>query len=1193
MSQTTPVGKISSITDSEMMPNFQASSTVSCRHPVSTVHDSHGNPAVFSIGTDGQLWVCFRDREAPTGWRQASLGEGPLAGLQVTAFDTTQVFTGEYAISLAVAPPEGQTSSPVYFTGWLMNDFTGTDWASFANNWVRRDPDIPVDVNALSAGTEPVTNAVATSILMGNQGNADKPAAIIVVVQEGPDANHYFVNADPSSELWSWAVYPLPGNPDRILGIAFGYVSAGPGVFGTYVLYEIGGTPQLYFVGAVSPVADQAPYTQELDVDPAAECLAALADPAAPHYSNLYVGGAAGIDFYAYQTQTKSKKAGGGAGVRIIDADATHAISQIQLAQDAANVSIWMLDPSTQVLWYSSGPQGGGDPSAWETPVSLQQHVSHISVLRQPVRRANQLVSVLSDNTLNYQWQDPATSLWRGEDVPLQDAGAARQFTSYTTAIHFEDEAHTPMIGMTVLLTSSQWTYVTINGYAWELSPDSPVEVQTDASGSLTIIAPTLTIGTPVYHVQPKPQAGSAPDNLNPAAKVVDRLANVTAADLQTRFPELDEDTADFGAETITKLVDYLRGLPTDGSNADGSQPVSQLPDMIWGGDLSSGTLVVQDSETLLSVAPPSIPQAKRTATASFNVVDTVEDIAGDVLHALETGIEEIGEFLFSMAKGVLRFAVKIAGKWLHFVVASIGAALELINWVIYKVLGIDLLQILKWLGFIFDWGDIVDTHKVFTNIARQSMKALQNDLTAFQKGVDSALDRFLEMIDEMGDEPLLPPDSAYASASVNAAVNEQLAKSAGSPSINATLYGASGSFTSYQIMHGGILNGAAPESEAPEEPIRDFIENTLIPAMEEIAGEVSAAYQTLIRDYGSGTLTFGEALGVITKSLAESLVEFIRIVVDGLFAIAELILKAADDILFGEIKIPLLTALYEFVTDGSEMSLVDGLSLLASIPTTIFYKIASGKAPFPDGSFGLDNANSLGEILAILNGATAKTRSTMMAPSDAQSGDSYEHSKIYSQVGGVVSIITGFLNGLVKLVQIVTKGKSKFIDIFVLGLQAIYMAATIPIDQGDDMIQSCANVVYIFNSIDTGLQALIFGFSRGVEPAMVESLGVVELFIAVANLVIYSGVFTRKIRLGKEEDNDRDTAIDTVTYVQYLMSALATGTGGATAIFGDNVPEAEIPLLILSATFVFSAAILGCGRAVYTLRNDIHYAFA
>lgn len=80
MSQTTPVGKISSITDSEMMPNFQASSTVSCRHPVSTVHDNHGNPAVFSIGTDGQLWVCFRDREAPTGWRQASLAKVPLPG---------------------------------------------------------------------------------------------------------------------------------------------------------------------------------------------------------------------------------------------------------------------------------------------------------------------------------------------------------------------------------------------------------------------------------------------------------------------------------------------------------------------------------------------------------------------------------------------------------------------------------------------------------------------------------------------------------------------------------------------------------------------------------------------------------------------------------------------------------------------------------------------------------------------------------------------------------------------------------------------------------------------------------------------------------------------------------------------------------------------------------------------------------
>lgn len=349
MSQPMPVGAIVSQTDSELMPNYQASSTVSALHPIGTVHDQTGDPAIFSIGSDQQLWVCFRDGDEPTGWRQVSLDGGLPSGTQVAAFDTTQVSTGAFAIALATKPSGGQTSSVVYFTGWLSNDFKGTDWSAFADNWTRRDPEIPTNPDALGEGCQPVANAVATDILMGSQGSADKPAAIIVVVQEAPSANHYFVNGDPSSTLWSWTVYPLPENPDRILDIAFGYVPAGPGVFGTYVLYEIGGTRELYFVGATAPVADQNPYNLKLDVDPTAECLASLADPVAPHYSNLYVGGT-GIDFYAHQTQTLGAAIGGGVGVRIPGSDTIPAISQVEVAQDSENISIWMLSPSTQVL---------------------------------------------------------------------------------------------------------------------------------------------------------------------------------------------------------------------------------------------------------------------------------------------------------------------------------------------------------------------------------------------------------------------------------------------------------------------------------------------------------------------------------------------------------------------------------------------------------------------------------------------------------------------------------------------------------------------------------------------------------------------------------------------------------------------------------------------------------------------------
>lgn len=1178
MSQSMPVGAIVSQTDSELMPNYQASSTVSALHPIGTVHDQTGDPAIFSIGNDQQLWVCFRDGDEPTGWRQVSLDGGLPSGTQVAAFDTTQVSTGEFAIALATKPSGGQTSSVVYFTSWLSNDFKDTDWSAFADNWTRRDPEIPTNPDALGEGSQPVANAVATDILMGSQGSADKPAAIIVVVQEGPSANHYFVNGDPSSTLWSWTVYPLPENPDRILDLAFGYVPAGPGVFGTYVLYEIGGTRELYFVGATAPVADQNPYNLKLDVNPAAESLASLADPVAPHYSNLYVGGT-GIDFYAHQTQTIG---GGGVGVRIPGSDTIPAISQVEVAQDSANISIWMLSPSTQVLWYTTGPQPeGSDPGEWSAPLTLQQHVAHISALRHPTRHANQLVSALSNNELHYQWQDPATTLWRDDGIPLQDAGVAREFPSYTSVIHFEDEKQNPMIDMSVALTSSQWGYVTINGYLWELSPNDPVEVRTDSLGNLTIIAPTVTLGTPVYHVKAKPQAGSEPANLNPAAKAIQKLSQIrTAQDLLDQFPDLDQDAAEFGAKSISTLTDYIAGLPADGSSADGSQPANPLPNQIWGGDLSSGRLEIRAPETLLMSAPASIRGAM--STTQFSVVDTVEDIAGDVLHALESGIEAIGEFVFSVVKGVVRFAVKILGRWFHFVVKTISAALKLISWV-FKILKIGLKAIIEFLGFIFAWDDIVETHKVFTNIARQTMNMLRDELPALQTRIDSAFDRIVGAVDSLGSEPLLPPDSKYASLSIDQ-IATQTTKSASSEGTDSTLYSAGGTFATYQILHGGILNGPAPEYGTGPQSIKDFIDDTLIPTLKEITDEIRTACQTLVRDYEAGTLTIGEVVGLLTKTLVETVVELLKTIVDGLFAIAGTLLDLLDNILFGEIQIPLLTPLYELVAGGSKMSVVDGFSLLASIPTTIFYKLVAFEAPFADGTGGLDTADSFKEILAILDGASGKVDTTAMALSE----DTHDElAKIYSQVGGGIALLTSFVNSLATTVQVVSEGQMKFPAKISMGVLLLYMAGSIPFRQEDEIQQELADFVYLGNAIDTMIEAVLF-FSPGVaEPEELIFKGGYELLMAMGDLMSYTVAFADKLQLA-ESDNEAHWDIE--TYAQNVVYLVSVTTGAVATIAGDENPEVEVPALVVKLGTQWVTTIMGLFRAAHTITQDVRY---
>jgi len=1186
---TSPQGGVTLRCASDLMPNFQASTTVSVFHPIHAVHDTRGNPAIFSIGSDHQLWVTFQDRAAPTGWRQVVLTDGLPAGTQVSAFDTTQVFDGEFAIAIATAPASGGSNSDVYYTGWLSNDFTSftdTDWCGFSGEWNLRTAEIPNDPDAPASGSQALSGAVATGVLMGNQGTADKPAAIIVVTDEGSDANHYFVNADTTSSDWSWAVYPLPENPDQILDIAFGYLPAGPGVFGSYVLYEIGGTTELYFVGAVAPVLDQAEYNLKLEVDPAATCLGVLADTTVPHYSNLYVGGNNGVDVYPYHTQTLGKALGGGIGTRIVPIGSEQNISQLALAQDSDSVAIWMLDAATQKLWYVTGAQGAA-PGAWTAAIALQEHVAHICALRQPSRRANQLISATSDNRLGYQWQDPATTLWRATDIPLGDAGAARQFPSYTSTLHFEDAAQNAMANMEVALTSSQWGYVTVNGYVWELSPDTPVTTTTDSGGNLTIVAPTVTLGTPVYHARPKPETDA--HNINPADNAIQRLAAVQSAqDLLDQFPDMDPDAAELGAKTLSTLTQYMASLPDDGSNADGSQPISPLPDQLWGGDMSSGSLAVynDNAEVLLATAPPSTQLFMRTA--QLDVVDTLESAAGDVLHAMEAGIEAIGEFVFAVAEGVVRFAVKIAGQWFHFLLASIGAVLELINWVIYQLLGIDLEKILKWLGFLFEWDDIVDTHKVFTNIAHQSMDMLCNKLPDVQARIDQVFNQILAKTDSLGQHPLMAADSPYASVQIRDVATSTSSDAANSDGVNSALYSAGGSFASYQALHGGILDGPAPEYGSGDDTIRNFVDNTLIPQLQKMTQEIETAFQTLMADYQAGTLTVGEVVGVVTKTLVETVVEIVQVIVDGLFTVADTLLSTLDSLLFDEIDIPLLTSLYEWLTDNSKMSLVDGLSLLAAIPSTIFYKTVAGEAPFANGSQGLDSADSFAEILAILNGGAAAKTTTMAVRTTQLDVTDVDIGTVYSQAGGSVVILTGFINSFINMGQALTENQLKFASKLAMGTQLLYMAGSIPFNQDDDLQQGLSDLVYLGNVIDTLIQGAMFFSPRATEPEEIALKGGYDLLKAIGELIAYVVSFVDKLEIADQQGDDTEWIIE--TFVQNILVVIATATGAIGAVAGDENPEVELPAFAITGGLQFLIATLGLVRAVDTIENDIRY---
>jgi hypothetical protein len=98
----------------------------------------------------------------------------------------------------------------------------------------------------------------------------------------------------------------------------------------------------------------------------------------------------------------------------------------------------------------------------------------------------------------------------------------------------------------------------------------------------------------------------------------------------------------------------------------------------------------------------------------------------------------------------------------------------------------------------------------------------------------------------------------------------------------------------------------------------------------------------------GGNSLSVGEILQKLGVDVLIGLIDVIRNVVVGLIAEGALILQDLKTFNY-KINIPIFSVLYKkFISGGTDLTVLDGLSMLLTIPITIFGKLMTGKA-LPD----------------------------------------------------------------------------------------------------------------------------------------------------------------------------------------------------------------------------------------------------
>lgn len=1199
-------GPVNLISQSDLMPNFAASSPVSAASPIASILDADGNLAVFSIGTDGELWIVRRDPVSPTGWSQFDFTHGLGGNVCVNAFDVAQAESGEFAIAVALAPANDGGNSPVYLTAWLSNTPDETDWENFANNWIPRPANCLTNPQDSTQGTTPVTDGDVSELHMGAAEDTSIPPLVVVFTQS---ASCYLINGDDADTTWSWAVMSLPTDATDVQDLAFGYFNKGGGVFGLYLLYTLNGVSELIFSTLPVPLGtDTSPVAFHLTPPVGAVCLASLRDPKTG-FTNLFVGGA-GVTFYNYKKQTIKNDP----GVSIVVAGDRPAINDLILAQDQTSVSLWALAGgdrandgtyTNQILYYTSGPQPNGGEGDWNVPMALQNHVNQVCAARSPDRQVNELVTALSNDTLACQWQDSATTLWRSTAIPLQDLSGEpiEPFSSYTTHLHFSDDNQTPLPGLNASLTASQWTWATINGFLYQLGPDSPVSVKTDSMGNLTIITRTKTISTPIYQVN---AADADLGCVNPADNAIAGLSKIKGgSDLKSvQLPDnssllpagTPDDTADFAALCIANLTAAISQLPADGSAAtDPGPPGSVPPDQVWGGTMDGNSLsACSNSEVALEVLPSSLRAAMTGET--YDAVGFVEGVAGDVLRCVETGIAEVEALVCSIVQGVVRIAFKIAGEWVYIILRAIGDVLEAINWVI-SMIGIAIEKVVEWLGFIFCWDDILTTQAVLNNMALQTLRMVEASVGNIKTTIDNAVEGITGDLPTLPDHPSL--ELTFDKVVAQAQPRTENAQAANDFFTNS----AGGNFINYQILHGGALSAPSAGRGSGDSSWTDLVQNSLVPLLQDIDAEFAELIDTLVKGIQDGTLTIPQVVGLITKTLAETAVEVLAALVDVLATVAEAILKELENILFSPVDIPLLSGLYKWATKGESMTLAGGLALLAAIPSTIAYKLIAGEAPFANGTGGLDT-DSWDQIFELPGGAGNPNGIVLSV--GASHGEYADYFETYTRVGGLVDVGCGVIGEALTLLDMASEDSVQCFAYLGLAVTAIDLAVTVPVDKNRGQ-RALGSLVWGITAAGGLIQGLIYLIptpkdAKGnpvKEPLIPESGPLKGARLAPINEVVVGGysvvacvielidaVLSVDLEMLKDDRGDR--IMDLVKVFENVGSASCTGANGLAAIAGDENPEFEVPFALGACAAQTKAVILGLVRD-YDAITDQH----
>ena len=610
---------------------------------------------------------------------------------------------------------------------------------------------------------------------------------------------------------------------------------------------------------------------------------------------------------------------------------------------------VFAISTDRHLYYVAQTKERNGD---WDQVIEMIPEKQFVSV--ETVSLADGVVfalGVTTDNLLYSLFKDPETGQWMTGVVEYQATHNIVEVNTYTTEITITDLSGTARPGALVKVWAENTTEATINGRSYFLDPVTHVPCTSNAAALVSVVVETSSLYAPMlkYWTEFMPEGTYA--LAEPNWRIQRQLRVVTGETLDKEFG------ITVGDAIAPYINDAMSLVPTrskggafyyQGEGFPNHVDASAIAGRPFQLDFSSGRPVYR---TLTAQEVADI--TARTATLpDLGDADWLDDL-GDLVQGVIDDVVSVATITVDAVKDGVRAVMDLVMQGVHYAytvtVSLVEQAFDLVECVFAQVkIAFD--RLFDWLGFVFDWQNILRTHDAVKVAFQQSLQFVRSAAQDINQDIQEQIRQIREVLENdckaFLDNVLGQSGTLFTFQRDHAADNPVLSGNTGANIV----------FSAFMDNPAAAVSRRPPRASSitGDDPVSQLLEKVKALASQFSSGrefEDALAYFGQIETNPDQALELAFA-GMVSllAAAADAALGLAGVLVDALFAAIDAVLNFVLALMTEPWEIPFLSDLYsKYINPNGTLNALDLFSLIVAIPANVAYSALYNAAPFPD----------------------------------------------------------------------------------------------------------------------------------------------------------------------------------------------------------------------------------------------------